>query len=92
MGPSTITVPVEISADLLEFVGSPEVIAVRLRQALVMDLVFDDVVSQGRTADILGISIGEMLDLIAKYQSRQNGLTAAEILEEVSSCDISRAG
>src|SRR5688500_4619874 len=83
MTSSTIAVPVEVSADLLEIVGPPEVISARLRQALIMDLVFDNVVSQGKAAELLGISVGEVLDLIASYQSRQNGLTAEEMLDDV---------
>lgn len=90
MGTPQITVQVEVSADLLEFVGPPEVIASRLRQALVIEMFFNGEISQGKTSELLGITVWDMLDLIAEYRSRQPGVTAEEILEDVTRLEAMR--
>jgi predicted HTH domain antitoxin len=57
--------------------------AVKAKEALVMELLREHHISQGKAADILGISRHDLFDLMTKYQVPVIDLTAEELDTEL---------
>jgi predicted HTH domain antitoxin len=57
--------------------------AVKAKEALVMELLREHHISQGKAADILGISRHDLFDLMTKYQVPVIDLTAEELDAEL---------
>lgn len=57
--------------------------AVKAKEALVMELLREHHISQGKAADILGISRHNLFDLMTKYQVPVIDLTAKELDAEL---------
>jgi predicted HTH domain antitoxin len=57
--------------------------AVKAKEALVMELLREHHISQGKAADILGISRHNLFDLMTKYQVPVIDLTAEELDTEL---------
>jgi predicted HTH domain antitoxin len=71
--------PDEVATQLRE-----EEMALKAKEALVMELLREHHVSQGKAAEILGISRHEMFDLMTKYQVPVIDLTAEELAAELN--------
>jgi len=78
------TVTVELPDDLVELLGSAESLAVQARRALVLDLLRQGQVSQGKAARLLGLTRYDILDLMAEYEIPSGPLTAEEMREEIA--------
>ena len=52
----TQTLTVEVPEELIVLLGSPEAAAARAKQAFVLDLLREARISQGKAADLLGIT------------------------------------
>jgi predicted HTH domain antitoxin len=62
----------------------PEVeMAVKAKEALVMELLREHHISQGKAAEILGMSRHDLFDLMTKYQVPVIDLTAEELDAEL---------
>src|SRR5688500_5692506 len=85
MGTSTLSV--EVPDELVALLGSPEAAATRAREALVMELLRDAAISQGKAAALLGIHRGELLDLAARYRVPAGPRTAEEWDQEMAVVD-----
>src|SRR5919197_1225326 len=83
----THTLSVEVPDELLALLGSPEAAAVRAREALVMELLRDATISQGKAAALLGVGRGELLDLAARYRVPSGPRTAEEWEQEMAVVD-----
>ena len=70
--------PDEVLAHLRE-----EDIAVKAKEALVMELLREHHISQGKAAEILGISRYDLFDLMTKYQVPVIDLTEEELAAEL---------
>ena len=70
--------PDEVAAQLHE-----AEMAVKAKEALVMELLREHHISQGKTAEILGISRHDLFDLMTKYQVPVIDLTAEELDAEL---------
>ena len=57
--------------------------AVKAKEALVMELLREHHISQGKAADILGISRHDLFDLMTEYQVPVIDLTAEELDAEL---------
>ena len=77
------TVTVELPDALVELLGSAESLAVQARRALVLDLLRQGQVSQGKAARLLGLTRYDILDLMAEYEIPSGPLTAEETREEI---------
>ena len=73
------TLTVELPGELVAELGPPEELAARARQALVLDLLREGQISQGKAASLLGITRWDILDLMARYQIPSGPQTAAEV-------------
>jgi predicted HTH domain antitoxin len=71
--------PDEVAAQLRE-----EEMALKAKEALVMELLREHHVSQGKAAEILGISRHDLFDLMTKYQVPVIDLTEEELARELN--------
>lgn len=71
--------PDEVAAQLRE-----EDMALKAKEALVMELLREHHVSQGKAAEILDISRHELFDLMTKYQVPVIDLTEEELAAELN--------
>ena len=69
-------VTMNVPDELINLVGSPELTAARAREALVLDLLREAEISQGKAAELLGINRYPMLDLMARYKIPSGPRTA----------------
>jgi len=77
------SVTVELPEELVQLIGSTELTAQRIREALVLDLLRAATLSQGQAAHMLGISRWDMLDLMARYRIPSGAQSAEEVRQEV---------
>jgi predicted HTH domain antitoxin len=73
-----VELPDEVLAQLRE-----EEIVTKAREALVMELLREHHLSQGKAAEILGINRSDFFDLMTKYQIPVIDLTAEELAAEL---------
>ncbi len=86
---ATRTLSFEVPEELIALLGSPEAVAAKARQALVLELLREARISQGQAAQLLGLSRWEVLDLMAQHQIAAGPQTAEELRQEVA--DAGRA-
>lgn len=77
------TLTVELPGELVAELGSPEELAAQARRALVLDLLREGRISQGKAASLLGITRWDILDLMARYQIPSGPQTAAEMEQDI---------
>lgn len=75
------TLSVSVPDELLELLGSEEAVKEHLRRAAVLDLVRRQTISQGRGAELLGMSSWEFRDLLAETDVPVVDLTEPELKE-----------
>ena len=80
---ATRTLSLEVAEDLVDLLGSPEAAAAKAKQALVLELLRETRISQGRAARLLGVSRWEMLDLMAQHDVRSGPETADEMRQDI---------
>lgn len=80
---ATRRIEMELPEDLVALLGSPEVVAIRAKEALVLELLREARVSQGQAADLLGITRWALLDLMARHQIASGPETAEEMRREI---------
>ena len=81
---ATRTLALEVPEELLTLLGSPEAAAARAKEALVLDLLREARISQGKAAHLLNISRWEILELMARHQIPSGPETAAEVRQEIA--------
>jgi len=75
------TLEVPVPDELVELLGSEEAAKEHLRRAAVLDVVKRQVISQGRGAELLGMSLWEFRELMAEADVPVVDLTEAELKE-----------
>ncbi|HVC30391.1 MAG TPA: UPF0175 family protein [Steroidobacteraceae bacterium] len=78
-------VVIELPEEIVALFGSAAVAATEARRALVLDLLREARISQGRAAELLGLTRAEMLDLMVQRRIPSGPETAAEFREELAS-------
>jgi predicted HTH domain antitoxin len=78
-----VAITVDLPDELVALLGSPESAAERVRQSLVLDLLREAEISQGRAARLLGITRWDILDLMARYRIPSGPATAEEMRQEI---------
>jgi predicted HTH domain antitoxin len=81
------TITIELPDDILDLLGSAEQTGERAREALILDLLREGSISQGRAAELLGISRGNLIDLMAKYRIPSAPHTLEEVQAEVETAE-----
>lgn len=79
----TRTLRVEVPDELVTLLGTPEIAAVRAREALVLDLLRQGRISQGKAAELLGISRWDLLELMVERRVESGPETAEEMTQEI---------
>lgn len=77
------TLTLDLPEELIALLGSPEAAAHRAKEALVLDLLREARISQGKAAQLLGISRWASLDLMAQHQIPSGPETAEEMRREI---------
>jgi hypothetical protein len=80
---ATQMLTLEAPEELVALLGSPEAAAARAKQALVLDLLREARISQGRAAALLVLTRRDILDLMVQYEIPSGPETAEELREEV---------
>ena len=80
---ATRMVPVELPDELVELLGTAGKASERARLALVLDLLREAQISQGKAAEILGITRWDILDLMARYRIESGPETEEEMRAEL---------
>ena len=78
-------VVVELHDEIVNLFGSAAAAAIEARQALVLDLLREARISQGRAAELLGLTRAEMLDRMVERRISSGSETVAEFREELAS-------
>ena len=73
----------EIPDDLVQLIGSAEATADEAREALVIELLRQRRITQGRASELLGVSRGEMIDLAAHYEVSSGMEDADELRQQI---------
>ena len=72
---------------------TPEAAGTRARRAIILDLLREGAISQGRAALLLGVSRHEILDLMALFHIPSGPATADELDREIAAIEgLSGAG
>lgn len=79
----TTTLPLELPDELVALVASPEAAAARARQMLVLDLLRQARISQGKAAALLGLTRHDVLRLMGEHQIRSGPASFEELRAEV---------
>jgi predicted HTH domain antitoxin len=77
------TITLELPEDLVALLGPPDTISVRAREALVLQLLREAQISQGRAARLLGLTRGDMLRVMAEQRIFSGPETAEEAERDV---------
>jgi predicted HTH domain antitoxin len=80
---ATRMLTLEVDEELVKLAGSPEAAAAEAKQALVLHMLRDARISQGKAAELLGITRWDILDLMAKHNIESGPETAEEVRQEV---------
>lgn len=78
-------VVVELPEEVVSLLGSPQAAAAEARRALVLELLRDARISQGRAAELLGLTRAQILDVMAERRIPSGPETAAELDDEIAS-------
>jgi predicted HTH domain antitoxin len=73
----------ELPEELVALLGSPETVVAKAKEALVLQLLREGRISQGKAARLLGLTRWEVLDLMAQYRVPSGPETAKEMRQEV---------
>lgn len=72
----------ELPDEVVRLLGSDDDLPSRMRTTIVLDLVRRGLISTGRAAELLGIHVADMLDLISEYQIPMGAITLEEFERE----------
>jgi predicted HTH domain antitoxin len=76
---------VDLPEEVVEWFGwQDKEVPDRMREALVMELLRRHVISQGKAAELLGISRWDIFDVMGRYKVPAIDLTAEELKEEIA--------
>lgn len=77
------TVTIELPEELLSLLGDPAAIGERAREALVLVLLRDAKISQGKAAQLLGITRWDILQLMVRHRIESGPETAEEMERDI---------
>lgn len=80
-------ITLDLPDDLAALLGSSEAAAAKAKKALVLQLLREARISQGRAARLLGLTRYDILDLMARDQIPSRPETVEELDEELAALD-----
>jgi predicted HTH domain antitoxin len=78
------SVTVDLPEEIVALLGSDQPPSEAARKAIILSLLREAKISQGKAAELLGISMWEMMDLIVEQDIQTGPQTAEEIDEEIA--------
>jgi predicted HTH domain antitoxin len=72
-----------VPEEIVNLLGSEDAVKKEAREAFVLDLVRRGKVSKGKAAELLGISLWELPDLIAQYQMPWFSYSQEELIRDI---------
>ena len=73
----------ELPNEIFDLLGSAEAVRTKLLEALILQLLREGEISQGRAAMLLGITRYDMLELMAQHRIPSGPQTPEEITQEL---------
>jgi len=80
---TTLTMLIELPEELVLLLGSPENAVAKARESLILELLREGSIGQGKAAQLLNVSRWEILDLMARHQIPSGPATADEMRQEI---------
>lgn len=80
---ATRTFPFELPEELVELLGSPQAVAEKAKESLVLELLREERISQGQAARLLSVSRWEIIDLMGQYRIPSGPETAEDVRREL---------
>jgi hypothetical protein len=77
------SVTIDAPEEVVALLGSPEQAAPRAREAPVLDPRREAEISQGKAAELLGITRYEMLELMARHENPSGPRTVEELDQDI---------
>lgn len=81
------TVTFDLPDELVALLGSPTAAAAKAKEALVLDLLREARISQGKAARLLGITRWDVIDLMARHQIPSGPVTEEEVRQEIETIE-----
>ena len=81
---ATQTYSIELPDEVAALLGSPEAVAAKAKEALVLQLLREAEISQGQAARFLGITRWDILDLMAQHSILSGPETPEELRQEIA--------
>lgn len=81
---ATRTLSLEFPEELVALLGSPEDVAAQAKEALVLELLRQGRISQGKAAALLGVDRWAMLDLMSRHRILSGPVDAADVRRELA--------
>ena len=78
------TLQLDVPEELVALLGTPEAVTARAKEALVLDLVRQARVGQSKAAELLAITRGALLDLMAEHRIPSGAETAGELAADLA--------
>ena len=79
------TLIVELPEEVAALLGTPEQAAAKAKESLVLQMLREAQISQGKAAELLGISRWDILDIMATQHIESGPETAEEMRQEIES-------
>lgn len=80
---ATQSITIDLPEEIVSLLGSPDSAPAAAKRAIVLELLREGRISQGKASEILGISRWAMMDLIAEHEIPSGPQTAEEMAREI---------
>lgn len=80
---TTRTFPMELPEVLVELLGSPQAMAEKAKESLVLELLREERISQGQAARLLSVTRWEIIQLMGQYRIPSGPETAEDVCREL---------
>jgi predicted HTH domain antitoxin len=77
------TFPIELPEELVDLLGSPQAVSAKAREALVLELLREERISQGQAARLLSVTRWQIIQLMGQYRIPSGPETAEDIRQEL---------
>jgi predicted HTH domain antitoxin len=86
------SIEILVPEEIINLLGSEDAVRKEAREALVFDLVRRGKISKGKAAELLGISLWELPDLIVQYQIPWFSYSQEELARDLESLQEFQGG
>lgn len=80
---ATRTLHFELPEELVDLLGSPQAVTDRAREALVLELLREERISQGQASRLLDLTRWEIIALMTKYRIPSGPATVSDLHREL---------